>query len=57
MMGALAVYALWRARRAPNKVILGDKTDFAPVSVQATQVATGAIQALSGDRPREAADA
>jgi MFS family permease len=57
LMLAVAVYALWRMRAAPNKVILGDKTDFAPIAAQATQVATGALQGLTGDRPRESANA
>jgi hypothetical protein len=35
----LAGYAWWRMRAAPGKVIVGERTNYAPIPAQATAVA------------------
>lgn len=58
LMLALAGYALWRMRALPGKVMVGDRTDYKPISTGATQIATGAVQdAIADTQTREAARA
>jgi MFS family permease len=37
----LAVYAVWRMRRLPVKIIVGDRASYAPIAATATSVAVG----------------
>ncbi|CAA9394786.1 MAG: Uncharacterized MFS-type transporter [uncultured Rubellimicrobium sp.] len=42
VMLLLALYAWWRMRAAPDKVIVGDKTNYSPIPAAATPVAASA---------------
>lgn len=48
LMLVLAGYAVWRMRRQPAKMIVGDRAAFAPIAATATQVAAGASGATRG---------
>jgi MFS family permease len=39
----LAGYAVWRMRRQPVKVIVGDRAGYAPIAATATSVAVGTV--------------
>ncbi len=57
MLG-LAVYALWRMRRQPDKEIVGDMVSYAPIAATATGVVAGAAMeeaALEAEIAAEAA--
>jgi MFS family permease len=41
MMLGLALYAIWRMRRVPAKVIVGDMVSYAPIAATAAGVAAG----------------
>jgi MFS family permease len=44
LMLMLAVYAVWRMRRRPKRVVVGDQAAYAPISASSTMVAAEAAQ-------------
>jgi MFS family permease len=49
LLFALAGYAVWRMRRLPVKIIVGERAAFAPVAATATSVAVGQTAAMEKD--------
>ncbi len=49
LMLALALYAVWRMRIAPERAIVGERGVFTPIASQATSVAAGAAQEAAAE--------